>query len=279
MLTFSHPGKIGDLLYSLHYCVDRTKAAGYTCFAFNIQTGRTQAQINSKWDNPGVLLTEQDAQFVKPLLEAQPYVANVTINGGETGIDLGTYMCCGLNPLGGDLRDFYYQLDSGIYKRNFWEPLIYADRDAAYMHHKDHIIIGRTGRYDNALINWKALEPYADRIIFLGTNEEYERFKAHCFELSGMIPSAADSLLDCARLMVTCKGYVGGPSGLYALAEMMKIPRILITPDWIVPPEVQTKDGKLQAIPGPKNVLPIGGTCATANRTERLIACIENLLQ
>lgn len=278
MLTFSHPGKIGDLLYSLHYCVERAESIGDPCFMFNIQTGRSPVQINPGWNDSTPLLTDKDAAFIKPLLDVQPYIAHVDINGENAGVDLASYMCCSLNQMGGDIRDYYYQVDGNLYKREFWRQMIYVDRDAKYGHHREHLVIGRTWRYDNLLVDWKALEQFADRLVFLGTDEEHERFCKECFDVTGMIPGEGDSLLDCARLMASCKGYVGGQSGMYALAELMKIPRVLITPDWMIPEGTQPVDGRIHAAPGPKNVNPLGGECATANRTERLIAALETML-
>ena len=273
MLTFSHPGKIGDLLYSLHYCIDCMHAAGEPCFAFNIQTGRSPIQINPQWKDSNALLTDKDALFIKPLLETQTYIANVTTNSDRTGIDLAGYMCCSLNQMGGDIRDYYYQVDGNMYPREFWKPLISADRDTRYNPYRERIIIGRTGRYDNLLMDWKALKEFADRLVFLGTADEYDDFRSNYFDLDGVVPGEADSLLDCARMMVSCKGYISGQSGIYALAEMMKIPRILITPDWMKTQQRDNSD-KIVAAPGPKNVHPAGGLCATANRTDRLMSAL-----
>lgn len=278
MILFSHPGKIGDLLYSLHYCAEYAAAHGWSCFDFNILTGVAPIQISPKWNDPKPLLSEKDGEFIKPLLEVQSYINIVTVNGPDKGIELSKYMCCSLNQMGGDIRDYYYQVDGNMYPRTFWQQLIYVDRDAKYSGYRDHIVIGRTGRYGNVLIDWKALEGYADRLVFLGTDEEHERFCKECFDVTGMIPGEGDSLLDCARLMASCKGYVGGQSGMYALAELMKVPRVLITPDWMIPEGAQPVDGRIQAAPGPKNVNPLGGECATANRTERLIAALETML-
>ena len=201
MLTFSHPGKIGDLLYSLHYCVEAASSIGDPCFMFNIQTGKTQAEINPGWNNQEVLLTRKDAEFIKPLLDCQPYISHVTIDE-PGGIELSAFMRSGVNPMGGDLRDFYYQVDQHLYPREFWRQLISVDRDTRYNAYRECVAIGRTGRYENMLIDWKALEPYGERLVFLGTEKEYDSFCKECFNVQGMIPSGDDSLLDCARFMV-----------------------------------------------------------------------------
>lgn len=276
MLTFSHPGKIGDLLYSLHYCVERMESLGDTCFMFNIQTDRSPLQINPNWNDSTPLLTKADAEFIKPLLESLPYICHVTIN--ETGnVDLASYMCCGLNQMGGDIRDYYYQVDGNMYPRQFWRQLITADRDAKYGQYRDCLAIGFTGRCSNLLIDWKALQPIADKLVFLGTAAEHETFCKDWFEITNRVPEDNCSLLDCARFLAFCRGYIGGQSGMYALAEMMKIPRILLTPDWVDSGQ-KDKEDRIIAVQGPKNVNPLGGKCATANRTERLVAVINTML-
>jgi hypothetical protein len=137
------------------------------------------------------------------------------------------------------------------------------------------VVIGRTGRYGNLLMDWKKLESYKDQLLFLGTDAEHEDFCGRFFNVTGLIPGDGDSLLDCARLLASCKGYIGGVSGIYAVAEMMKIPRVLITPDWM-PQGMQ--DGKTVVAAGPKNVFPLGGRCCTANRTQRVLQILPQML-
>lgn len=280
MLTFTHPGKIGDLLYSLHYCLDKTVDEFEDKFIFNIKTNTAPIDINPNWHDSNKLLSDKDAQFIKPLLEAQPYIEKVTINAKDEGIQLSKYMCCSLNQMGGDIRDYYYQVDGNTFPREFWYPLIGAKENDIYKKYADRFIITYTGRYSNVLIDLKALAPYAEHFVFLGTDEEHEHFKKEFFDVTGMIPTEEDSLLDCAEFMATCRGFIGGQSGLYALAEMMKIPRILLTPDWLLPDGVKPKPGEqVGVVMGPKNVNPLGGVCCTSNRTERLISVLETLLK
>ena len=278
MIKFSHPGKIGDLLYSLHYCIDRMNAEGEKQFIFNIKTNTSPIQINPQWNDSTPLLSDKDAQFIKPLLEAQPYIAQVTINADE-GIKLYQYMCCQLNQMSGELRDYYYQIDDNMYPREFWKPLIQAEPNEAWAHYSDCICFAYTGRYTNLLVDWKALEPYAGSMVLLGTDEEHENFCNKFFKVNGLTTSDSDSMLDCARVIATCRGFLGGQSGLYALAEMMKVPRILITPDWMIPDGAEPFNGQIRAVPGSKNVLPLGGECCTVNRTERLIWAVEAMLK
>ena len=65
-------------------------------------------------------------------------------------------------------------------------------------------------------------------------------------------------------------GYISNPTGLFALAEGLKIPRILIPCDSII-----TENGTI--IKGPTNVTPIGGICNLAHNTGGLVNAINDL--
>ena len=67
--------------------------------------------------------------------------------------------------------------------------------------------------------------------------------------------------------MQGCKGYISNQTGLFALAEGLKIPRGLITADHIIVNE------KKQL--GPVNVIPLGGLCLTIHNTSNLIDVVK----
>lgn len=58
-------------------------------------------------------------------------------------------------------------------------------------------------------------------------------------------------------------GYISNQCGFFAVAEAMKIPRVLFPADWMYGPNYQI-------IAGPKNILPIGGCCQTVSKYHRV---------
>ena len=280
MLTFSHSGKIGDILYSLHYVYESTKHQNpYGLCNFNINTGKAPAHFTAGSHNYEPMMTMKDALFVAPLLEALPFINKVTIDDEpDDVVPLDAFRAMTqLNQSGGDIRDWYYQLDNEYLPRNFVEKLIDVKPDPSTFSYRDHVLVCITERYKNPFVNFSVLQPYSDNITFIGTRKEFDVFNKEAFAANGIIPDPQDSLLTVAKLMARAKGFIGNQSGFYALAEMMKIPRILIPADWVLVEGAD--DGKLHAEYGGKTTLPIGGWCCTAGSTERMICMARALLE
>ena len=221
----------------------------------------------------------KDALFVAPLLEALPFIDRVTIDDEpDDAVPLDAFRAMTqLNQSGGDIRDWYYQLDNEYLPRNFAEKLIDVKPDPSTFSYRDHVLVCVTERYKNPFVDFSVLQPYFDNITFIGTQKEFDIFSKEAFAANGIIPDPQDSLLTVAKLMARAKGFIGNQSGFYALAEMMKIPRILIPADWVLVEGAD--DGKLHAEYGGKTTLPIGGWCCTASSTERMICMARALLE
>lgn len=73
MFTFRHAGRMGDILYSLYFA---TRFAHVESFDYILQTN-----VQDRFDpsKRPCLMTRENAEFLKPLLEAQPYINSVTI--------------------------------------------------------------------------------------------------------------------------------------------------------------------------------------------------------
>lgn len=78
-------------------------------------------------------------------------------------------------------------------------------------------------------------------------------------------------MLTVAKYIAGAKGFIGNQTGFFALAECMKVPRILLPAEW-------TKEISGKLVPGPKNVLPIGGWTAVASVTEKMVSTVNDLI-
>lgn len=67
MITFNHSGKLGNILYSLHFCKELATLNGDIQFNFHIQTN-----VNELDGSLG--LNKKQVEFIKPLLEKQEYI-------------------------------------------------------------------------------------------------------------------------------------------------------------------------------------------------------------
>ena len=269
LLTYSHPGLIGDMIYPLNFCIELADARGDERFNFHIQTNvpykPNVMQIKSR-KNKTVRLTKEQAEFIAPLLEAQPYIEKVTIGdeipAGAVNLDVSKMR---LNTIGGDMRDYVYQLIGYILPREFWKKVIAVEPNDKY---KNKILFTLSERYVNCFIDYKQLEQFKDDLVFIGSEQEYKVFcqKYWVMDYAGKM----NSLLEISQLLEGAKGYVGNQTGIFSLAEQLKVPRLLMSGDYV--------DVNGQVNIGPKNVLPQGGLCRVCTNTKNLIDSI-NLLK
>lgn len=268
LLTFSHCGLIGDMIYPLNFCIELAQARGDQKFNFHIQTNvdykPNVMEIKSR-KKKTVRLTKEEAQFIKPLLEGQPYIEKVTIGDqiplGAINIDCSKLK---INTFGGEMRDYVYELISYILPRAFWKKVLFVKPNEKY---KEKILFTLSERYVNELIEYKELEQFKDDLVFIGNQQEYDLFCQKYFKID--YAGKMNSLLEIAQLLEGAKGYVGNQTGIFSLAEQLKVPRILMSGDYV------KVNGQMNL--GPKNVLPLGGYCRTVTNTKNLIDGIKQL--
>jgi len=91
---------------------------------------------------------------------------------------------------------------------------------------QDAIIVNRTARSRNENINYKFLRDH--KVLFVGHPEEAETFAIEN-ELTNLVYYQTRNLLELAIAILSCKFFIGNQSLCFALAEAMKVPRILET--------------------------------------------------
>lgn len=268
MITFSHYGRIGDIILSLWYVKEYCQKVNQKCI-YHIQTNvkvPAITQTEKTYIDPRFHLIRQSAEFLKPLLQKCQFIDHVQI--GDTrpqgAINLNQFRTEGINVYGGDLRDFYYNFGDFVLPRAFYEPIIDVQPDFKY---KDKILFTLTERYVNC-INYVKMKPFKDHIVFMGTEKEFNTFNKNQFVLDNRI--VVGNMLEAAQYMKGAKGYVSNQTSFFALAEALKIPRVLFPPDHMMI--------NYKVIPGPKNLLPIGGWCQTISRADRIPVVLKQLI-
>lgn len=266
MYSFSHSGNLGDIVFSLHFCKELMEYKQEHCLNFHIQTN-----VSARYSDPhpyiNVRMTELSAKMLKPLLEYQDYINEVTFSNKipENYLNLDYFRNQKLNFFAGDIRSWYYVLTKKHLPRKFYEKTLFAPVDKTY---ENKIIIANTERYQNFYIDYKLLKPFEDNLVFCGAEYEYIIFKnkshVNCEYRK------INDFLEFASIVEGAKGFIANQSGLYSIVECMKCPRILITPEFIY------KKGR--TFNGPVNNHPIGGWNEVAATNSKLISSIENLL-
>lgn len=104
---------------------------------------------------------------------------------------------------------------------------------------KGRIIVNLTERYRNPNITYYCLKQYESKVVFAGTQKEYELFKLQ-WELN--VPRLhVDNFLDLAKAIKECAFFIGNQSFPFALSESMKTPRLLEVCSWA--PNVDSTGG------------------------------------
>lgn len=215
MYAFKHSGRMGDLLYSLYYA---KQLANNEPFKLVLQTGVAM------WDPSGrpFLMNRADAEFVRPLLEAQSYIDSVEITD-EPATD-----CFRLDEFrnhmkrlaGKEIRQWYYDFSTvKLEPAGFGRPVL-AVPDVPKT---DKVAVCFTPRYKSAA-SGRMLNRIADKVVFIGLPEEHETFCKKCFPVPYHPVKNALEMLEFAA---SCRMFIGNVSGVFAIMECAKIPRIL----------------------------------------------------
>lgn len=274
MITFSHAGKMGDVLSSLYFCLETASSVGEKEFNYCLQINKQSSDFSKYFPADGVLLTREKAEFIRPLLESQPYIGRVLIlEETERGfVDLNYFRNGYVSLVGGEIRDWYYTFSRNTLPREFWKKILFVEPDPSY---RDKILFSLTERYVNRGIDYMALKEFRDHLVFIGTDSEYQTFRSRYFELDRAELKPEDSLLTVARWLAGAKGFMSNQSGFFSLAELMKINRVLLPPDWIR--EGEGDGSRLMA--GPKNNLPLGGWANSVSFTPKMVDAVKELIR
>lgn len=214
MKTFKHSGNAGDILYSL-YCIQED-AILYLHLNQKGYYGHNEHPLGD------IMLNKAMFNMLKPLLEYHPFIKEVKeYNGEQVDYDLDLF------------REQETLLDRGSIANWYFEcyPELTADtseqlysQKPAYDSEEDYIVVNRTFRYRNADVRYKCLNSLDKKIIFVGMDDEFEDFKLR-------VPKAIRFIIkDFAQahdLIRNAAYFIGNQSMMFALAEIMKKPRIL----------------------------------------------------
>lgn len=187
------------------------------------------AYLNAKYsifDGSGeaVMMNREVFYALKPLLLAQDYIEDFREWDGEpTDFNLDLIRENPTTMPGGQINRWpmYIWPDMATDLSKDW--LTVPDQVDKRVTGK--ILINRTERYNNILINYNFLKKYGDNVLFVGLPKEKEVFcKQNKLEIKRL---PALNYLEIAIALKNCKFYIGGQSSIFQVAEGLKIPRVL----------------------------------------------------
>ena len=217
----THVGNLGDVLFGCLFLKAYWLKSGKK-IKLHLQTDvPTEYCVEHPLKN--IHMDTLGAKQLLPLLLAQPYLSEVTYGPSKPehiALDLNLFRELPINLCTGLIQG-WQQLCTDIWL-NVFEPWITAENLPEY---RETIVISRTARLRSDYIDYRFLNEFSERILFIGLPQECERFKnetqINCTYLT------VDNFLLLAGIIHSCHLFIGNQGFLYTIAESLKSPRVL----------------------------------------------------
>lgn len=266
-ILFNHTGNIGDLLYALPMIIELKEATNYNIW-LHLQTN-VQFNYAVNHPNANVGFTNSNVDFIIPLLKNIKALNKITfgdaIPENNQIIDLAAFRKLNINQAAGNICQWYYNLINIHLPQNFSRQHIHVSPDFRF---RDKVIFVRTKRYNNVFLDLNVLKKYADNFIFFGLQDEHDEFCKLYFDVEYF---KIENMLEFAQILSGSRGIISNQNGLYCCAELLKVPRILLTPEYM-----KMND---RIFPGPVDNNPQGGWFEVVQSQNKLINAVENLIR
>lgn len=221
MLTYKHSGTTGDLIYSL-YLVRKMGGGHYKVAIENIENcvskyGYIRSDVDPAHRGH---FTMQDFAWLKPLLERQPYINEVSTwrqGDAATSIDLDEFRGVIYRSFEGNILEAYH--------RTFKIPFSDADYNNPWLEadviREAPVVITRSNRYlpPNGEGAWRELVNQIDLAsvaVFVGTKTEHDEF-VKTFSVDVRYRPVQD-FLELASVINGADLFVGNQGFAYSLA-------------------------------------------------------------
>ena len=220
-ISFFHSGHLGDIIYSLPILKELSKT--HEC---NLYIEKNK-HLNSRYHNhPGgdVFLNEKLINMLLPLLKNQPYISSTKIHTNEKiDVDLNLFRKMPMNVLFQSTG--WYSHVTGVHP-DLSSPYLSVKTNERF---KNKVVIIRSIRRRNYFVKYDFIKNY-NNLLFIGLNEEYN-------DLKKSIPNLefydCKDFLEMAEIIKSGKFFLGNLSFGFAIAEGLKIPRLLeASPDF-----------------------------------------------
>ena len=220
-LSFLHSGRLGDLIYSLATIKELSKS--HKCRLY-IQVEKPM--LGHHDSSRKTFIDKRCGDLILPLLRNQDFLETVNIYKDEKiDIDLDLFRDIPINHSFYSSRWFSHICGVNINVEDTF--LSVKPHDSI----KNKIILGRSGRYRNAYINYKFLKDKKN-LLCIGLKDEFEESKR---EVNNLEFYECKDFLEMAEIIKASKFFVGNMSLQYIISEALKIPRLLeASPDYPV---------------------------------------------
>ena len=216
-ISFLHYGHLGDIINSLPVIKELSKTK--KCFLYIQKNKKIPKHVVSKNHPFGdVYLSEKAINKMLPLLQSQKFIEKVEIyNNQEVNIDLNFFRELPIN----------FNIDSVRWYSHLTGK--FPDLSNNYIEvpnhekFKNYIVIMRSLRRQNKFIDYSFLSSYKN-LVFVGLKNEFENLKT---KINNLEHYDSKDFLELASIIKNARIFIGNLSFGYALAEAIKVPRLL----------------------------------------------------
>lgn len=213
--SFRHSGNSGDIIYSLP-----------AVFALAPNGGaRFYLKTNQKLDHPyfhplgNMMLNDKMVSMLSPLLLHQPGIQTCEpYRDQEIDYDLDLFRTYIFQTDRGSISRWYFQVFAVF--ADLSRPWLIAPKEGKY---GDYIVIARSHRYRQPFISYAFLQQYPKK-LFLGVPEEFEDLRR---EIPDLEYHPVTDFLELATVINSCRFFIGNQSFPFAIAEALKVQRVL----------------------------------------------------
>lgn len=216
VLNFLHSGHIGDLIYALP--VIKKLSENHTC---NLFIGINKIFTNEKYKNhtsAGVLINDRIFNYALPLIGKQKYLNKVQ-KYIDQKIDINLDLFRDMPGKPSNTSKWYFHI-TGVHA-DLYKPFLDTQEHDKI---KNKIVISRSLRNKNTFIDYSFLNDFCDQLIFIGLKDEYLDLKKVIPELKHYDPL---DFFEMSQIIKSSKFFLGNQSSPFAIAEGLKVPRLL----------------------------------------------------
>lgn len=216
--TFKHSGNAGDIIYALP-TMRAVLAAGERAQLFLRIGVLSDSVFEYPHPSGNVRLNEAMFENVRALIEAQPYMYScVAFAGQQIDCDFDRFRASPLLQDRGSIARWYTYIE-GVHV-DLTQPWLRVPTIESGI---PPIVVARSRRYRHPALCYRFLQRYRE-VGFVGTADEYQDFKA-------AVPRAVylevGNFYELAQVISAAQVFIGNQSAPFAVAEGMKIHRIL----------------------------------------------------
>ncbi len=216
-ISFLHSGHLGDIINSLPVIKELSKKK--ICNLYIQKDKKIPSHVISREGSTNsVFLKEQSIIKILPLLNNQTFINKVEIfNNQFIDIDLNFFRELPINFNIDSVR-WYFHLTG-----------CFPDLSRSYLevqpnkNYENYIVIMRSLRRQNKHIDYSFLSSYKN-IVFIGLKNEFDNLKKQIINLEYF---DSKDFLELASIIKNSKIFIGNLSFGYALAEALKVTRLL----------------------------------------------------